>query len=142
MSRVVVLGSGIAGHTAAAFARRWLGKNDTVTVVSPRDHYNWVPSNIWVGVGQMDERQVVFPLAPVYKRKGIEFHQALATEIHGDGDTSDPAPFVTVRYTDPQRQGQVATLKYDYLINDTATVARRAELRAKRRWTEPPTVSR
>ena len=53
MARVVVLGAGVAGHTAAAFARKWLGRNDSVTVVSPKDHYNWIPSNIWVGVGLM-----------------------------------------------------------------------------------------
>jgi sulfide:quinone oxidoreductase len=46
VSRVVVLGAGIAGHTAASFARRWLGRSDTVTVVSPNSTYNWVPSNI------------------------------------------------------------------------------------------------
>jgi NADH dehydrogenase, FAD-containing subunit len=68
MTRVVVLGGGIAGHTAAAFARRWLGRDDTVTVVSPRDHYNWVPSNIWVGVGIVRPEKVVFPLRPVYER--------------------------------------------------------------------------
>ncbi len=33
MTRVVGLGAGIAGHTAAAFARRWLGREHTVTVV-------------------------------------------------------------------------------------------------------------
>ncbi len=35
MSRVVILGAGISGHTAAAYARKWLGRDDTVTVVSP-----------------------------------------------------------------------------------------------------------
>ena len=78
MSRVVVLGAGIAGHTAAAFARKWLGSEHTVTVVSPRPDYNWVPSNIWVGVGLMKPEQVTIPLAPVYERAGIEFVQAAA----------------------------------------------------------------
>ena len=68
MSRVVVLGAGISGHTAAAFARKWLGRGDTVTVVSPERDYNWIPSNIWVGVGLMKPAQVTFPLAPVYER--------------------------------------------------------------------------
>jgi sulfide:quinone oxidoreductase len=51
MARVVVLGAGISGHTAAAFLRKWLGKNDEVVVISPQPNYNWIPSNIWVGVG-------------------------------------------------------------------------------------------
>ena len=35
MARVVVLGAGISGHTAATFLRKWLGINDEVVVVSP-----------------------------------------------------------------------------------------------------------
>ena len=53
MSSVVILGAGISGHTAAAYARKWLGRDDTATVVSPNGSYNWIPSNIWVGVGLM-----------------------------------------------------------------------------------------
>ena len=92
MSRVVILGAGISGHTAAAFARKWLGRDDTVTVVSPNDTYNWIPSNIWVGVGLMKPGQVTFPLAPVYERHGIEFRQASAREIHPEGDAGQPGP--------------------------------------------------
>ena len=51
MSRVVVLGAGMAGHTAASFARKWLTGRETVTVVSPNAEYNWAASNIWVEVG-------------------------------------------------------------------------------------------
>ena len=39
-----------------------------VVVVSPLPHYNWIPSNIWVGVGLMKAEKVVFPLAPVYAK--------------------------------------------------------------------------
>ncbi len=56
MSRVVVLGAGVAGHTAASFLRRWLSRDDQVVVVSPKPDYNWIPSNIWVGVGLMQPR--------------------------------------------------------------------------------------
>ena len=85
MSRVVVLGAGVAGHTAAAFARKWLRPADEVIVVSPKPDYNWIPSNIWVGVGLMPAERVRFPLAPVYARHGIDFKQARATEIHPEG---------------------------------------------------------
>ena len=119
MARTVILGAGIAGHTAALHLRRMLGREHDVVVVSPNSKWNWIPSNIWVGVGQMQERQVLFPLAPVYRRKGIEFHQALAVELHGEGGTGHTKPYVTVRYTDPQRSGQTAELEYDYLINAT-----------------------
>ena len=32
--RLVVLGAGVAGHTAAAFARKWLPKSHEVVVAS------------------------------------------------------------------------------------------------------------
>jgi sulfide:quinone oxidoreductase len=115
MSRVVVLGAGIAGHTAAAFARKWLGPEHTVTVVSPRPDYNWVPSNIWVGVGLMKPAQVTIPLAPVYERAGIEFVQAAAREIHPDGDRDHPTPYVVVE----PAGGAATKLPYDFLLNAT-----------------------
>jgi sulfide:quinone oxidoreductase len=115
MSRVVVLGAGIAGHTAAAFARKWLGSEHTVTVVSPRPDYNWVPSNIWVGVGLMKPAQVTIPLAPVYERAGIEFVQAAAREIHPDGDRDHPTPYVVVE----PAGGAATKLAYDFLLNAT-----------------------
>jgi sulfide:quinone oxidoreductase len=68
MARVVVLGAGVSGHTAAAFLRKWLAGKHDVTVVSPQADYNWIPSNIWVGVGLLNKKQVTFPLAPVYKK--------------------------------------------------------------------------
>lgn len=116
MTRVVVLGAGISGHTAAAFARKWLGGGGTVTVVSPRPDYNWVPSNIWVGVGLMQPAQVTFPLAPVYERHGIEFVQATAREIHPEGDRGDPTPYVTV---EAAANGAPQRVLYDFLINAT-----------------------
>jgi sulfide:quinone oxidoreductase len=115
MSRVVILGAGISGHTAAAFARRWLDRDDIVTVVSPNDSYNWIPSNIWVGVGLMGPGQVTFPLAPVYERHGIEFKQAWAREIHPEGDTDSTVPYVVTE----SASGTTEKVRYDFLTNAT-----------------------
>ena len=68
MARVLILGAGVAGHTAAQHAKRLLGNKHEITVVTPNSKWNWIPSNIWVGVGKMKAEQVVFPLAPIYKR--------------------------------------------------------------------------
>ena len=73
MARVVILGAGVAGHTAALHAKRMLGKGNEISVISPNSKYNWIPSNIWVGVGRMSAEKVTFPLAPVYKKQGITF---------------------------------------------------------------------
>ncbi|MEZ5129667.1 MAG: FAD/NAD(P)-binding oxidoreductase [Micropruina glycogenica] len=75
MAEVVILGAGVSGHTAALHLRRLLGREHGVTVVSPNSQWNWIPSNIWVGVGEMAKKDVVFPLAPVYARQGIRFNR-------------------------------------------------------------------
>ncbi len=119
MSQVVVLGAGIAGHTAAAHLKRKLGKNHNVIVVSPGAYYQWIPSNIWVGVGRMKEDQVRFKLGKVYKRWGIEFHQAKAISIHPEGIGDDDKPFIKAVYTDEQHSGEEFKVSYDYLVNAT-----------------------
>ncbi|HEX7662791.1 MAG TPA: FAD/NAD(P)-binding oxidoreductase [Pseudonocardiaceae bacterium] len=119
MARVLVLGAGISGHTAALYLRRLLGKQHQIVVVSPNAKWNWIPSNIWVGVGRMTPEQVTFPLAPVYKRKGITFLQAKAVALHPEGDTTDPRPGVDIVYTAPDRAGDQERVTYDYLINAT-----------------------
>jgi sulfide:quinone oxidoreductase len=119
MSRVVVLGAGIAGHTAAAYLRRWLGRNDEVLVISPKPSYNWIPSNIWVGVGLMTAADVTLPLAPIYERHGIEFKQARAVEVHPEGRVDDPIPYVVAESTHAGHEGVREEVPYDFLINAT-----------------------
>jgi sulfide:quinone oxidoreductase len=119
MARVVIMGAGISGHTAALRLRRLLPREHEVVVVSPNADWNWIPSNIWVGVGKMAARQVVFPLAPIYRRASIDFRQAMATTIFPDGSGQDPRPAVEIRYTDPAREGETERLTYDYLIDAT-----------------------
>lgn len=119
MSRLVVLGAGIAGHTAAMHAKHRLGDAHDVVVVSPNRQWNWIPSNIWVGTGYMRPEQVTFPLAPVYAKVGVEFHQARAVSLHPEGDERRARPFVTVESTVAERAGQREAIEYDYLINAT-----------------------
>lgn len=119
MADIVVLGAGVAGHTAALHLRRKLGKQHRVTVVSPNSNWNWIPSNIWVGVGKMPKESVLFPLAPVYRKHGIDFRQAKAVSIRPDGDVDDERPAVDIVYTEVGKAGQEERLRYDYLVNAT-----------------------
>jgi sulfide:quinone oxidoreductase len=119
MTRLVILGAGVAGHTAATFAKSWLGKEHEVVVVSPNSQYNWVPSNIWVGVGKMAPERATTPLRPIYDKAGIDFRQAKATALHPEGDTAEGRPYVDVEYTDPARAGTKERIPYDFLINAT-----------------------
>ena len=119
MAQVVVLGAGIAGHTTAAFLQRYLGKKHKVVVISPSPYYYWIPSNIWVGVGRMNEDQVRFRLEKVYRRWGIEFHQAKGTDIFPEGGNGHEKPFVKAVYTSDDKRDQTIEVEYDYLVNAT-----------------------
>jgi sulfide:quinone oxidoreductase len=117
--RVVVLGAGVSGHTAALILRRKLPKEHEVVVVTPNRQWNWIPSNIWVGVGVMPPEAVTFELAPVYAKLGIRYVQAKATVLHPEASASHAKPYVVVESTAEANRGQTEDLEYDYLINAT-----------------------
>ena len=119
MSKVLVVGAGIAGHTAACHLRRKLNKSHEVVVLSPNRNYQWVPSNIWVGIGKMKPKDVIFPLEPLYKKKGIKYIQAKAVSFHPEGDEVENMPFVLGEYLYGDEKGQKIKVTYDYLINAT-----------------------
>lgn len=119
MAKVVVLGAGIGGHVAAAHLRRKLGKEHEVLVVSPNSNYQWVPSNIWVGIGKMTSKDVIFPLAPLYKKKGINFKQAKVVSFYPEGNLDHEKQHVKIEYVVGADQGKTELVDYDYLINAT-----------------------
>lgn len=119
MARIVILGAGISGHTVARYLDKWVGKQHEIVVVSPNAKWNWIPSNIWVGVGQMTEAQVTFDLAEIYGKTRVNFRQAKALSIHPEGDAKSERPFVMVEYTHPSKVGEQEKIAYDYLVNAT-----------------------
>ena len=119
MARIVVLGAGISGHVAASHLRRKLSKEHEVLVVSPNSNYQWIPSNIWVGIGRMTSKQILFPLEPLYKKKNIGYKQAKAVTFHPEGDKTENKPYVLVEYVVGDKKGQQEKVTYDYLINGT-----------------------
>jgi len=119
MSRIVVLGAGIAGHTAACHLRRKLSKDHEILVVSPNRNYQWVPSNIWVGIGRMHAKDVIFPLEPLYAKKGIGYKQAKAVAFYPEGDVEEKNPFILAEYVYGIKEGTQEKVTYDFLINAT-----------------------
>ncbi len=110
MAKVVVLGAGFAGHTAALYLGDALGKDHEITVISNRDKFSFIPSWVWVAVGHMGLEKTQFPLKPVYDRMRVNFIHAKATEIHPDkGDQ-----FVTAEMRDGT--GETRKVAYDYLV--------------------------
>ncbi len=119
MARIVILGAGISGHTAARYLNRLLRKQHEIVVVSPNPKWNWIPSNIWVGVGRMKEEDVTFNLADVYRKIGVNFRQAKCLAIYPEGDADSASPFVTIESTLAGETGKVEKITYDYLVNAT-----------------------
>ena len=121
MADVVVLGAGVAGHTAALHLRRLLPKNNTVTVVTPNSQWNWIPSNIWVGWARWASRTSSSRSRPSMPSRASPMSQAKAVGLHPAGieGAADSRPAVEVESTAPDRQGESSTLHYDYLVNAT-----------------------
>ncbi|MEP3923930.1 NAD(P)/FAD-dependent oxidoreductase [Nonlabens ulvanivorans] len=119
MSKIVILGAGISGHVAASHLRRKLSKEHKVIVVSPNSNYQWIPSNIWVGTGRMKSKEILFPLAPLYRKKNITFLQAKAVSFHPEGDPKESKPYVLSEYVVGEKKGTQEKVTYDYLINAT-----------------------
>ncbi|MCF6240878.1 MAG: hypothetical protein L3J74_05980 [Bacteroidales bacterium] len=119
MAKIVVLGAGISGHTAVLYLRKNLNKSHQVVMISPNSNYQWVPSNIWVGLGLMSPEQVKFKLAPVYKKMGIDYKQALATSIHPEGDNEHSKPYVKINYVSEGKKDTEEIVEYDFLVNGT-----------------------
>lgn len=119
MANIVILGAGVSGHTAALHLARKVGGSHHITVVSPNSQWNWIPSNIWVGVDKMDRSDVVFPLAPVYEKQGIAFVQGKAVALWPRGRGEDLRPSVTVERTAGPEVGSETSIAYDYLVNAT-----------------------
>jgi len=110
MAKIVIIGAGFAGHTAALYLGSAIGKKHEVTVVNKYDYFLFIPSLVWVGIGHMKPEQTHFPLQPVYDRMHVHFVHGRVTEIHPDEQ------FVLAERE--QGNGQIK-LEYDYLINAT-----------------------
>lgn len=81
MAHIVVLGAGLGGVPMALEARKELRKEDRITVVSDSATFHFTPSNPWVAVDWRKPEQIKVELAPMFKKKGIDFVHAAATKV-------------------------------------------------------------
>jgi len=82
--RVVIIGSSFAGLTAAFELKKKVSDRHDIVVLDPRPDFTFIPSLIWLPFGGRQPKDVTFPLAPIYARKGIRF-------INEAAETIDPA---------------------------------------------------
>ena len=87
MAHVVVLGAGLGGVPMALEARQMLRRQDTVTVISALATFDFTPSNPWVAVGWRKPDDIRVNLAPMFKRKRIDFIHARALAVKPEANT-------------------------------------------------------
>ena len=73
MKRIVVVGAGIGGMSAAYELRAKLDSSHPVTVVGEGEQFSFTPSNPWVAVGWRKPKQVQIGVRPHLQKKGITF---------------------------------------------------------------------
>ena len=89
-------------------------------MVSPNADYNWIPSNIWVGVGRMNAGQVDVPAGAGVPEEEDRLPAGQGSRtLAGGRRRRTTAPAVEIEYTLPGRAGERERIDYDYLINAT-----------------------
>ncbi|HKE20188.1 MAG TPA: FAD-dependent oxidoreductase [Kofleriaceae bacterium] len=71
--RVVILGSGFAGFTAAAELAGLLGDRHEVVVIARDDQFLFVPSLPWVPFGLRTREHITFAVGPALESRGVRF---------------------------------------------------------------------
>jgi len=110
MSKVVVIGAGFAGHTAAMYLGDALGRDHEITVINMSDRFLFTASLIWVGVGHMDVEKTRFPLEAVYNKLHVNFIHGMAIKVHPDEQ------YVIAEKRGAKDGSGLARVEYDYLI--------------------------
>lgn len=69
IARIVVLGGGFGGLTAALELKRLLREKVEVTVISEDDKFVFIPSLPWVAMGSKGAADNTFPLRPIREKR-------------------------------------------------------------------------
>ena len=98
MAHIVIIGAGVAGVPAAYELRSKIGKNHRITVVNNREHFEFTPSNPWVGVGWRSNEQIIVPLRKPLSRRDIDFMSSPLVEIDPVGNGLKLADGTSLEY--------------------------------------------
>lgn len=111
MAKIVIVGAGFSGQYATLILQDALKDkgNHEITVINPHPKFTYIPSMIWVGIGQIKPEKAQFDLAPVYKRLGIKFILGMVREVHPDGNYLMVEP-------KEGNNSQLTRVDYDYMI--------------------------
>ncbi|MEO7067130.1 MAG: FAD/NAD(P)-binding oxidoreductase [Rhodanobacter sp.] len=84
MAKIVILGAGLGGMSAAYEIRAMLGSEHEVTVVGEGPLFNFTPSNPWVAVGWRNQEDIRVAVKEPLERRGIHFIDVLADKVLPD----------------------------------------------------------
>jgi sulfide:quinone oxidoreductase len=82
MAVIAVLGAGLGGVLAAYELKVAARAEDKIVLISKGDVYHFVPSNPWVAVNWRKRKAIEVKLAPVMKRRGIDFNASGAKRVY------------------------------------------------------------
>ena len=82
MARIVILGAGLAGMSAAYELRATLGSEHAITVLGDGDRFSFTPSNPWLAVGWRTADDVTIAAGEYLAKKHIVFVPQPATRIN------------------------------------------------------------
>ena len=83
MPRVTVVGAGFAAMTAVRALHKAGGIQ--ISVVSPKAEFVYLPGLIWIPSGRRRAEDLRLPLAPFFRRLGVEHRAAEALSLSADG---------------------------------------------------------
>lgn len=81
MAKIVILGAGLGGMSAAYEIREMVGHEHEITVVGEGPLFNFTPSNPWVAVGWRDQADIRMEVKQPLERRGIHFIDILADKV-------------------------------------------------------------
>lgn len=102
MARIVVMGAGLGGMSAAYELRETLGKAHEVVLVGKGESFGFTPSNPWLAVGWRKQDEISVDVAKHVSKRGIRYDGSGVERIDADGDA-----VVT---------GKGERIDYDYLL--------------------------
>lgn len=81
MSKVIVIGGSFAGLTGALEAKRKLGEDHEVVLISRTEDFVYIPSLIWVPFGWREIEDISIPIRPILDKAGVGFIKAEVTRV-------------------------------------------------------------
>ena len=102
MKRIIVMGAGLAGMSAAYELRHKLGESAEITVFGDGPRFSFTPSNPWLAVGWRQPEQTTLDAGEHLAKKNIRFVPRAVTHIDAAAKTV--------------ATGQGDVHEYDYLL--------------------------